>query len=336
MKALLSFESGGPSSLRIGQLPDSQPGPDELVIAVHACGVNYFDSLIIEDKHHTIPPRPFAPGGEAAGMVARVGTAVRDFAPGDRVTVGSLNAGGMAEELCVPASYCSRVPDGMSWQQAAAYPVTYGTAYYGLKNLANMRPGETLLVLGAAGGVGLATVEIGRAMGARVIAAASSQEKLDIAIRSGAHGGVVYPRGPFDKDGAKSLAALFKSACAPGGADVVCDPVGGDYTEAAVRALAPGGRSLIIGFPAGIPRLPLNLVLLKACQVMGCFWGPWVWRDPMASRANMDELARMYERGEIHPWVSQAFDLAQGGDAIECLAARQALGKLVVNVRPAR
>jgi NADPH2:quinone reductase len=317
----------------MGLLPDLQPEPGEVVIDVHACGVNYFDSLIIENLHHTIPPRPFAPGGEAAGIIACVGEGVHEFVPGDRVSVGSLNAGCMAEQLCVPASFCNHVPAGMSWQEAAAYPVTYGTAYYGLKNLAHLQTGETLLVMGAAGGVGLATVEIGRAMGARVVAAASSQEKLDIALRSGAHSGVVYPRGPFDQAGAKSLAALLKSACAPGGADVICDPVGGDYSEAAVRALRPYGRSLIIGFPAGIPKLPLNLALLKACQIIGCFWGPWVWRNPQDSRTNMDELAAMFSRGEIRPWVSQTFSFNQGGEAIACLAGRQALGKLVVNVR---
>ncbi|MES2483826.1 MAG: NADPH:quinone oxidoreductase family protein [Pseudomonadota bacterium] len=334
MQALLSHRPGGPETLTLGTLPSRPPGPGEVTISVHACGVNYFDYLIIQDKHHTIPQRPFAPGGEVAGVISAVGDGVDSAWLGRRVVVGSLPFGGMAEELVIGAEFCNPIPEGMSFEVAAGYALTYGTAYYGLKNLARMKAGETLLVLGAAGGVGLAAVELGRAMGARVIAAVSSPEKLATAIEHGAHDGVVYPRGPFDAAGQKALAHMFKQACGPRGADVICDPVGGDYSEAAVRALRPDGRSLIIGFPAGIPKLPLNLVLLKACQILGCFWGPWVWREPQDSRTNMDELAALYERGDIRPWVSQAFGFGQGGQAIACLAARQALGKLVVNVRP--
>ena len=220
----------------------------------------------------------------------------------------------------------------MSFEVAAGYALTYGTAYYGLKNCARMQPGETLLVLGAAGGVGLATVELGKAMGARVIAAVSSAEKLEVARRHGADDGIVYPRGPFNKEEARDLAQLFKTACGPGGANVVSDPVGGEYSEAAIRALAPDGRSLIIGFPAGIPKLPLNLVLLKACQVMGVFWGPWVWRAPAQSRRNMDELAELYDRGAVRPFISRSFAFEEGGNAIAWIGARKALGKVVVNI----
>jgi NADPH2:quinone reductase len=336
MRAMLSVQSGGPETLRVGTLPDPTPGPGEVVIDVEACGVNYFDFLIIRDMHHTIPQRPFAPGGEAAGVVSMLGAGVDDLALGQRVVVGSLNYGGMAEKLLVRADYCNPIPDDMDFHVAAGFSLTYGTSYYGLKNLARLQKNETLLVLGAAGGVGLAAVELGRAMGATVIAAVSSDDKLELAIKHGAHDGVVYPRGPFDKAAAKELALLFKRAVGAGGANVVCDPVGGAYSEAAVRAMAPDGRSLIIGFPAGIPQLPLNLVLLKACQVMGCFWGPWVWREPQASKQNMVELADLFRRGAITPHVSKRFSLEEGGEAIGWIGARQAMGKGVVSVRAPR
>lgn len=332
MRALLSTEAGGPESLRFGSLPDPVPGPGEVLLAVRACGVNYFDYLLIQDLHHTRPQRPYAPGGEVAGVVERLGEGVSDVRVGDRVVVGSLPYGGMVEKLVVGAAFCNPIPDSMDFEVAAGYALTYGTAYYGLKNCARTQPGETLLVLGAAGGVGLATVELGKAMGARVIAAVSSEDKLEVARRHGADDGVVYPRGPFGKAGAKDLANLFKSVCGAGGADVVCDPVGGEYTEAAVRALAPDGRSLIIGFPAGIPKLPLNLVLLKACQVLGVFWGPWVWREPDLSRQNMRELADFCSRGAISPLITQRFAFEDGGKAIAWIGARKAVGKVVVTI----
>lgn len=332
MRALLSVGPGGPDTLELGTLPDPVPGPGEVRLSVRACGVNYFDYLIIQDQHHTRPPRPYAPGGEVAGVVEKLGDGVTSFKVGDRVVLGSLPYGGMAEKLVIGAEYCNPIPEGMSFEVAAGYSLVYGTSYYGLKNLAAMRPGETLLVLGAAGGVGLAAVELGKAMGARVIAAVSSAEKLEVAKRHGADDGVVYPRGPFDKPGAKRLAEMFKAACGPNGANVVCDPVGGEYSEAAIRCLAPDGRSLIIGFPAGIPKLPLNLVLLKGCSVMGCFWGPWVWREPAQSQQNMRELAAFYSAGKIRPFVSKRFSFKEGGDAIAWIGARQAIGKVVVTI----
>jgi NADPH2:quinone reductase len=302
------------------------------VVAVRACGVNYFDCLIIEDRHHTRPPRPYPPGGEVAGVVEAVGKGVISPVVGQRVVVGCLPYGGMAEKLLVRADYLSPIPDGMTFEVAAGYSLVYGTSYYALKDCARMKRGETLLVLGAAGGVGLAAVELGKAMGARVIAAASTEEKLRVAMDRGADEGVVYPRGDFDSEGRRRLAELLKSACAPHGADVVFDPVGGDYSEAAVRCLRPDGRSLIVGFPAGIPRLPLNLVLLKACQVIGVFWGPWAWREPGASLRNMAELAEFYGRGAIRPLVSRCFPLSEAGLAIEWIQGRQAIGKAVIQM----
>jgi len=330
MRALLSTAAGGPETLGLGTLPNPEPGPGQVRLQVRACGVNYFDYLLIQDRHHTRPARPYAPGGEVAGVVDAVGPGVAPELIGRRVVVGSLPYGGMVERLVIDAAYCCPIPDGMPFDVAAGYALTYGTAYYGLKNCGRLQRGETLLVLGAAGGVGLASVEIGKALGARVIAAASTPEKLEAALAHGADAGIVYPRGPFDEPGRKALAATFKQACGGHGADVVCDPVGGDYSEAAVRCLAPDGRSLIVGFPAGIPRLPLNLVLLKACHVIGVFWGPWVWRDPQASRRNMDELARLYAAGAIQPRISRRFSFEDGGQAIAWIGARQAVGKAVV------
>jgi NADPH2:quinone reductase len=332
MRALLSITPGGADRLRLGELPDPSPGPGQAVIAVRACGVNYFDCLIIEDKHHTRPPRPYPPGGEAAGIVEAIGDGVTSPAIGDRVVVGCLPYGGMAEKLLVRADYLNPIPDGMSFEVAAGYSLVYGTAYYGLKDCARIVAGETLLVLGAAGGVGLAAVELGKAMGARVVAAVSSEDKLRVAMEHGADAGIVYPRGDFDAEGRKRLADLLKSACAPSGADVVFDPVGGDYSEAAVRCLRPDGRSLIVGFPAGIPRLPLNLVLLKACHVIGVFWGPWVWREPQASARNMADLAEIYRRGAIRPLVSRCYPLPDAWRAIEWIGSRQAVGKAVVQI----
>jgi NADPH2:quinone reductase len=236
----------------------------------------------------------------------------------------------MREELVVEASRLTPIPGSMPYDEAAAFLMTYGTSYYGLKDRGHLKAGETLLVLGAAGGVGLSAVELGKAMGARVVAAASSQEKVDLAIAHGAQSGVVYPLGPFDRDGQKALASLFKEACGADGADVIYDGVGGDYAEASLRSIAWEGRFLVVGFPAGIPKLPLNLTLLKSCQVVGVFWGAAVARDPVAHRQNIKDLIELYADGKIRPHVSEHFPLSRAGDAISHLASRQALGKVVV------
>jgi NADPH2:quinone reductase len=215
---------------------------------------------------------------------------------------------------------------------AASFILTFGTAYHALRDRARLRAGESLLVLGAAGGVGLAAVELGKAMGARVIAAASSPDKVAFAKQRGAETGVVYPRGPFEKTGAKALADLFKSACGPNGADVIYDAVGGDYAEAALRAIAWDGRFLVIGFPAGIPRIPLNLPLLKSCEIVGVFWGEFSRRDPQGNAANTEALFDLYARGLIKPQISERYPLERGGEAIARLATRQAMGKIVVTV----
>ena len=331
MKALLSKAPGGPDTLELEERPEPQPGPGEVVLQVKACGVNFPDVLIIQDLYQFKPPRPFAPGSEVAGIVTSVGDGVAGLKPGDKV-FGSTGWGGMSEHIAVAAARCNPMPDGMPFDEAAAFLMTYGTSHHALKDRARLQRGETLLVLGAAGGVGLAAVELGKAAGARVIAAVSSQEKLDFAKAHGADDGVVYPRGPFDKEGSKALAELFKQACGPGGANVIYDAVGGDYAEAALRAIAWEGRFLVVGFPAGIPKIPLNLPLLKSCQIVGVFWGAFAQRDPAGNRANNAELMKLYAEGAIRPQISERFPLARGGEAIARLAARTALGKLVVTM----
>jgi len=331
MKALLSKQVGGPETLVIEDAPDPVAKPGAAVVSVKACGVNYPDVLIIEDKYQFKPARPFSPGGEISGVVKAVGEGVTHLKVGDRV-LGSTGNGGMAQEIALEASRLTPIPDSMPFDEAAAFLMTYGTSYYGLKDRGHLKAGETLLVLGAAGGVGLAAVELGHAMGAHVIAAASSQEKVDLCLAHGADAGVVYPTGPFDRDGQKALADLFKQACGAKGADVVYDGVGGDYAEAALRCTAWEGRFLVIGFPAGIPRIPLNLALLKGCDIVGVFWGAAVARDPAAHQANVKALMDLYAAGKIKPHVSERFPLARAGEAIAHLAARKALGKVVVTI----
>ncbi len=329
MKAVLSVEVGGPETLVIQDVPDLAPKPGAAVVEVKACGVNYPDVLIIEDKYQFKPTRPFSPGGEISGVVKAVGEGVTHVKVGDRV-LGSSGNGGMAQQIVLEAGRLTPIPDGMPFDEAAAFLMTYGTSYYALKDRGHLKAGETLLVLGAAGGVGLAAVELGAAMGANVVAAASTQEKVDLALGHGATSGVVYPAGPFDRDGQKALAELFKGACGAAGANVVYDGVGGDYAEAALRATAWEGRFLVIGFPAGIPRIPLNLALLKSCDIVGVFWGAAVARDPKAHQQNVRELMDLYAAGKIRPYVSERFPLERAGEAIAHLAARKALGKVVV------
>ncbi len=331
MKAMLSTRVGGPDTLELTDLPDPVAKAGEVVVAVKACGVNYPDVIIIEDKYQFKPERPFAPGGELAGVVESVGEGVTALKVGDRV-IGQAGWGGMAEKIALPAARCTPMPQGMPFEEGAAFFLTYGTSYHALKQRAAIKPGETLLVLGAAGGVGLAAVELGKAMGAHVIAAASTQEKVDLAIKHGAESGVVYPTGAFDKDGKKALGAIFKDAVPKDGVDVIYDGVGGDYAEAALRAIAWEGRFLVIGFPAGIPSIPLNLTLLKGCQIVGVFWGAFTTKQPADNQQNIKEMLQLYADGKIKPYVSATYPLAEAGKAISDLAERRAQGKVVVTM----
>lgn len=310
---------------------DPTPGPGEVVIEVKAVGVNYPDALIIADKYQFKPERPFAPGAEVAGVVDAVGEGVKGVFRGDRV-VAVPGWGGMVERLKVRAETLIPIPDGMDYETAAAFIMTYGTSYYALKDRAKLQPGETLLVLGAAGGVGAAAVELGKAMGARVVAAASTNDKVEFALELGADNGLIYPSGPMDKAAQKALSGEFKLSTGRDGADVVFDGVGGDYAEPALRAMDWNGRYLVVGFPAGIPSLPLNLTLLKSVSVIGVFWGAAVARDPKAHAANMAELMQLYAEGKIKPRVSRTFPLERAHEAIQALSDRTAVGKIVVKV----
>ena len=331
MKALMSNEPGGPETLRLAELPDPVPSKGQLLVRVRACAINYPDVLIIEDKYQFKPPRPFAPGGEIAGIVEAAGEGVEGWAEGDRL-IAMLGHGGLAEKVLVDARQALPLPAGRSFAEGSALILTYATSIHALLDRGRLQEGQTLLVLGAAGGVGLAAVELGKAYGARVVAAVSSEEKAEAARAAGADAVTVYPRGPFDKDQSKALAQQFKDAVGANGADVIYDPVGGDYAEPALRAIAWEGRYLVVGFPAGIPRLPLNLTLLKSCDVCGVFWGAFAARDPKANAAHIRTLFRLWEEGSIAPRISRTWPLAEAGEAIAHMAARRAVGKLVVTM----
>jgi NADPH:quinone reductase-like Zn-dependent oxidoreductase len=331
VKALLSEAPGGPETLVLRELPEPEPGPGQLLVRVRAASINYPDVLIIEDKYQFRPPRPFAPGGEIAGLVEKVGEGVTGWSEGDRL-IAMIGHGGLAEKVAIDATRASPLPAERSFEEGSALILTYATAIHALLDRGRLKAGETLLVLGAAGGVGLAAVELGKAFGARVVAAVSSEEKAVAAREAGTDSAIVYPRGPFDKEGSKALAQLFKEAAGPDGAHVILDPVGGDYAEPALRSIAWEGRYLVVGFPAGIPRLPLNLALLKSCDICGVFWGAFAARDPKANAAHVETLFRLWRDGKIAPKVSATWPLERGGEAIAHMAARQAIGKLVVTM----
>ena len=331
MRALLSHAPGGPETLRVDEVADPQAGPGELLVRVRAAAINYPDVLIIEDKYQMRPPRPFAPGGEIAGEIEAVGEGVENWKIGDRL-IAVPGFGGLAEKIVIPAKAAIPLPSSRSFADGAALLLTYATSIHALTDRGRLEAGQTLLVLGAAGGVGLAAVELGKAKGARVIAAVSSDEKAQAARDAGADEVIVYPRGPFDKDGQKALSEQFKAAVGPKGADVIYDPVGGDYAEPALRAIAWEGRYLVVGFPAGIPKLPLNLTLLKSCDVCGVFWGAFAARDPKANAAHVETLFKLWDEGRIGPRVSATYPLERGGEAITALAARNVIGKLVVTL----
>ena len=331
MRALLSKAVGGPETLEMTELPDPVAAAGQVVIAVKACAINYPDVIIIEDKYQFKPPRPFAPGGEIAGVVESVGEGVTGWAPGDRI-MGTIGHGGLAEKIAVDPSRLYRLPPERSFAEGAALILTYGTTIHALLDRGRLKARQTLLVLGAAGGVGLAAVELGKAFGARVVAAVSSEEKGAACRDAGADETIIYARAPFDKDQSKALAEQFKAAGGKTGFDVIYDPVGGDYAEPALRSIGWEGRYLVVGFPAGIPKLPLNLTLLKSCDVCGVFWGAFAARDPAANNAHVEHLFRLWADGRIAPRVTEVFPFERGGDAIAKMAARGAIGKLVVEV----
>ncbi|HEY2403148.1 MAG TPA: NADPH:quinone oxidoreductase family protein [Steroidobacteraceae bacterium] len=331
MRAVLCKTLGSPDDLVIEELADPVPAPDEVVVGVRACGINFPDLLMVAGKYQAKPPLPFSPGGEFSGVVETVGTAVVGVVVGDRVC-GNSGSGAFREKLAVCASELTTVPDNVDLTVAASFLITYGTSLYALRERANLRSGQSLLVLGAGGGVGLAAVELGVAQGARVVAAASSDEKLVAAKRAGAHELLKYPAELSDRTQQKEFSALLKERAGADGFDVIYDPVGGGYSEPALRAIGWQGRYLVVGFAAGqIPSVPLNLALLKGCQIVGVMWGGAWQHDPDIKRSIHTELMQMLAAGIIHPEVGAVLPLERAAEALRMLAERRVVGKLVLS-----
>src|SRR5216110_2554556 len=325
VKAVLCKQYGPPETLDVEDLPSPKPGRGEVVVLVKAASLNFPDVLIIQNKYQFKPPLPFSPGSELAGVVKEVGDGVTAFRPGDRV-MAFTTYGAFAQEVKTEASRLLPLPDKMDFVTGAAFVLTYGTSDHALRDRAALKAGETLLVLGAAGGVGLAAIEIGRALGARVIACASSEEKLGVCREHGADATVNYV--------AEDLRERVKALTDGRGVDVVYDAVGGPYTEPAFRSLAWRGRLLVVGFAAGdIPKLPLNLPLLKGAAVIGAFWGDFARREPKAFAESMRQLDKWYAEGRLRPHVSQTLPLEKAADALRLMAARQVKGKVVLAVQ---
>jgi NADPH:quinone reductase len=322
MKALLCTRYGGPDDLEIQNLPDPQPGPGEALVRVKAAALNFFDTLIIAGKYQYKPPMPFSPSAELAGVVEAVGDGVTSVRPGDRVAA-YVGSGAARAMIAVDAGRLVRIPDGLDFDRAAGVCVTYGTTLHALKDRADLKPGETLAVLGASGGVGIAAVELGKIMGARVIACASSDEKLAFAREHGADEAVNYAK--------DDLKEALRRATGGNGVDVIYDPVGGPYAEPALRSIAWKGRFLVVGFAAGeIPKIPLNLALLKGCDIVGVFWGSFIERDPAGHRANTEQLLQWCAQGKLSAHVHAVYPLAEAAAALKAIAARQVMGKIIL------
>jgi len=322
MKTLLCKEFGPAEKLILEEVAPIEPGKGQVVVEVKACSVNFPDTLIIEGKYQLKPDLPFAPGTDVAGIVTKVGEGVPQTRVGERVLALPL-WGGFAEEVAVDEAQLIPIPPDLDFVTAAAFALTYATSYYALKDRAKLQPGETLLVLGAAGGVGLAAVELGKLMGAKVIAAASSDEKLAVCRRYGADEVINY--------NTENLKERLKTLTDGRGVDIVYDPVGGPYSEIALRNTAWEGRLLVIGFSNGeIPRIPLNLTLLKGCSITGVFFGAFAQRDPNRYMQNFQQLFVWIEEGKLKPFVSATYPLARAADAIKSLAERKVTGKIVI------
>ncbi|HEY1311491.1 MAG TPA: NADPH:quinone oxidoreductase family protein [Pseudolabrys sp.] len=322
MKALLCTHYGTPDDLELADIADPMPAPGEAVVRIKAAALNFFDTLIIAGKYQTKPAFPFSPAAEFAGTVESLAPDVTSLKVGDRV-LGYSGYGAARELIAVSAGKLVRLPDGLDFDRAAGLCVTYGTTLHALKDRARLKRGETLAVLGASGGVGLAAVELGKIMGARVIACASSAEKIEFARQHGADDGIDY--------GKDDLKDALRRVTEGRGADVIYDPVGGAYAEAAIRSIAWLGRYLVVGFAAGeIPKLPLNLVLLKGCDVLGVFWGTWTERDPAGHRANTEQLLAWAAQGKLSSHVHATYPLAEAAAALKAIAAREVMGKVIL------
>jgi NADPH2:quinone reductase len=322
MKAVLCTHFGTPDDLELADIPEPKPGPGEAVVDVKAAALNFFDLLIIAGKYQHKPPFPFSPAAEFAGIVESVGAGVRDFAPGDRV-IGWTGWGAAREKIAAGAAHLVKLPQNLDFERGAGLTVTYATTLYGLRERGELKAGETLVVLGASGGVGLAAIEIGKIMGARVIACASSDEKLAFAKAHGADETVNYA--------SEDLRDALKRLGGARGIDVVYDPVGGRYAEPALRSLGWEGRYLVVGFAAGdIPKIPLNLVLLKSCDIRGVLWGAWTMRDPKGQAALMKEIAAWCAEGKLSAHVHAAYPLSETAAALKAIAERKVMGKIVL------
>jgi len=324
MRAVVCAAYGPPESLELREVASPVAGPGEVVVETKAASVNFPDVLIIQNKYQVKPPLPFSPGSELAGIVKSIGEDVDGFRPGDRVMAFTMH-GAFAEEVRTDARRLLPIPAGMDYVQAAAFGMTYATSDHALRDRGQLRAGETLLVLGAAGGVGLAAIEIGKALGARVIACASSDEKLSVCREHGADDTINYA--------AEDMRQRINALTANDGIDVVYDPVGGSYTEAALRSLRWRGRLLVVGFAAGeIPRIPLNLALLKGCSIVGVFWGEFIRREPDRFAESIQQLGRWFGEGKLRPHISATFPLERAPEALALMADRQVKGKVVLTI----
>jgi NADPH:quinone reductase len=322
MKAVLCKEYGPPESLVIENIPSLKPGKGQVVITVKACGVNFPDTLIIQGKYQFKPAMPFSPGGEVSGIVKELGEGVNTVKVGDRV-IAFTGWGGFAEEVVTEAAKLIPIPGDIDFATAASFTLVFGTAHHALKDRAHIKPGETLLVLGAAGGVGLASVELGKLIGARVIAAASSDEKLKVCTQHGADDVINYTN--------EDLRERVKTLTSGNGVDVIIDPLGGSYSEPALRSIAWNGRFLVIGFAAGdIPRIPLNLALLKGCSIVGVFWGSFTEHEPQHNQENLQELLTWLALGKLKPHISATYSLEHAADALNDVLNRKVKGKVVL------
>ncbi len=322
MKALLCTRYGTPDDLALTDIADPVAGPGEAVVRIKAAALNFFDTLIIAGKYQHKPAFPFSPGAEFAGEVENVGAGVAGFSPGDRV-IGNIGWGAAREKVVLAVDQLIALPADLDFDRAAGLTVTYGTSLHALKDRAKLKAGETLAVLGAAGGTGLSAVEVGKLMGARVIACASSDEKLAFARQHGADAGVNYA--------ATDLKDALRALTGGKGVDVVYDPIGGAQAEAALRGMDWGGRFLVIGFAAGeMPKLPLNLVLLRSYDVLGVYWGAWIERDPQGHRTNMTQILAWCAQGKLSSHVHAVYPLEQAPAALKAIAARQVMGKVIL------
>lgn len=329
MKAFMCKEFGPVESHVIEDIPEPEAGDGQVVVDIKATGISFPDVLIVQGLYQFKPPFPFSPGSEIAGIVSSVGNGVTKFKEGDRV-MGNIGSGGLVEKGAFFETQLMSLPESMDFKIAAGFSLNYGTTIHGLKQRAELKPNESILILGAGGGLGITAIHVAKAMGAKVIAAVSSEDKLELCKKEGADEGILYLR-EMDRDAQKKFSSEIKEISG-GGVEVIYDIVGGDYSEPALRAIKRHGRYLVVGFTAGIPKMPLNLTLLKECQIIGVFWGQFAGLDREVNAENFKELFQMHAEGKIKPFISETFPLERAGEAIKTLADRKVLGKIVVSM----